>query len=273
MGDPGSIEARHDRALEVFDRFNAGSVDAERAARAMERRLGALGTFAVEFIMGDLWSRPQLSRRDRSLVVVSVLMAQARDEELEAHIGIGLNHGLTRTEVDELLLQVAAYAGYPAAMASSRRVDAVWKRLDGTDRVEGRAPATRKSDDQRRADGADVFRTLSGRADLGADAVAALLDGALADVGDLALRFAFGEVWSRSELSRRDRSLSVIAILGALGAEAELSFHAPGGIRHGLTPTEVDEVFVQLIGYAGFPRAVSGLRAARAAIARMPAGS
>jgi 4-carboxymuconolactone decarboxylase len=271
MGDQGSIEARHERALEVFDRFNAGTVDSQRAARAMERRLGALGTFAVEFIMGDLWSRPQLSRRDRSLVVVSVLMAQARDEELEGHIGIGMNHGLTRAEIEELLLQVAAYAGYPAAMASSRRVDAVWNRLDGTERVEGRPPAARKSDDDRRADGADVFRTLSGRADLDAVAVAELLTGAVGDVGDLALRFAFGEIWCRPELSRRDRSLAVIAILGALGAEDELAFHVPGGIRHGLTTTEIDEVFVQLVGYAGFPRAVSGHRAARRALSAMTA--
>ena len=56
-------------------------VEPERAARSMVRRLGALGTFGFNNVAGDLWCRPELSRRDRSVVVISVLAATARDEE------------------------------------------------------------------------------------------------------------------------------------------------------------------------------------------------
>ena len=93
----------------------------------------------------------------------------------------------------------------------------------------------------------------------------------LGDVGTLAFDFAFGEVWARPQLSRRDRSLVVVAVLGWLGAGQELAFHVPAALNHGLTREEVTEIMVQLTIYAGFPRAVEGMRAAREAFAAIDA--
>ena len=110
-------------ALEVLHGFMAGEHDPERSALAMQRRHGALGSFAIDVVMGDVWARPQFSRRDRSLIVISVLAAIGSDEELSLHTNVGLNHGLTRTEIEEILLHVAVYAGFPMAMKASRVVD------------------------------------------------------------------------------------------------------------------------------------------------------
>lgn len=268
-------EERHGDALEVLSTMSGvDDATAEKISSGMERRFGALGTFAMHAVMGDLWCRPQLSRRDRSLVVVSVLMAQARDEELELHVANALNHGMTRVEVDELLLHVAAYAGFPAAMSSVRRVDAAYNRLEGHDpRARRQRDAAEHVDDAVRDErAADVRRTLMGgraAADPGTDL--ANMVALLGDVGTLAFRFAFGEVWSRPQLGRRDRSLCVIAILAALGQTHELSVHVPGGLHHGLTRTEIEEVMVQMCLYAGFPRAVDGMLATRAAFAKIDA--
>jgi 4-carboxymuconolactone decarboxylase len=268
-----TYEERHRVAEEVFLRMQGGQLDTERAIRAMYRRNGALGSFAVDYVMGDLWSRPQLARRDRSLVVIAVLASMGSVEELDAHIQIGLNHGLTREEVEEVVLQVAAYAGYPMAMAASRIVDRVFCRIDGVDRQPARNPADSKSDDQRRADATDVLRTLTaGRAAAEPDqALAGIVEG-LGDVGLLAFDWAFGEVWSRPQLSRRDRSLVVVAILTWLSKDRELAFHIPGALNHGLSREEISEVMVQMCVYGGFPRAVEGMRAAREAFARIDAG-
>ena len=65
MTEPGSYVERHGRACEVFGRFVPG-VEPARVFASMERRWGALGTFAFDAV-GDLWARPQLSRRDRSV--------------------------------------------------------------------------------------------------------------------------------------------------------------------------------------------------------------
>ena len=90
-------------------------------------------------------------------------------------------------------------------------------------------------------------------------------------VGEWAMKWAFGEIWARPQLSRRDRSLVVIAILTALGQEQELAFHVPGGLNHGLTREEIEEIMTHLCLYAGFPRAVDGMRAARRAFAQLDA--
>jgi 4-carboxymuconolactone decarboxylase len=181
---------------------------------------------------------------------------------------------MTREEIDELLLHVAAYAGFPAAMSSVRKVDAAFNRLDGQEPGARRErPAAEHLDDaERDRRAADVRRTLTdGRAAADPATDMANMVGLLGDVGTLAFRFAFGEIWSRPQLSRRDRSLCVIAILAALGQEHELAVHVPGGLHHGLTRTEIEEVMVQMTLYAGFPRAVDGMRATRAAFAKIDA--
>ena len=105
---------------------------------------------------------PELSRRDRSLIVVSTLAAQARDEELELHTGVALRNGLTRTEIEELVVTVAAYAGFPAAMAASRRVDMALRAAEGVEQLDGRQPAAAKSDAERDHDAAEVFAGMTG---------------------------------------------------------------------------------------------------------------
>ena len=267
-------EERHQAASEVFATMQAGRVDVERAARAMVRRNGSLGSFAVDHVMGDVWSRPQLSRRDRSLIVVSVLASMGSVDELEAHVEIGLNHGLTRDEIDEILVQVAAYAGYPMAMAASRVVDRAFCRIDGVERQPERSPAPTKGDDERRVDAAEVIRTLTGSESAPApdQALAGLVE-RMGGVGQLVFEWAFGEVWAGERLSRRDRSLIVVAILTWLSKPAELAFHIPAALHHGVTRTEIEEVMVQLCVYAGFPRAVEGMRSAREAFTALDGGA
>ena len=268
MTDSSSYNERHQRAAATFQRF-VPDADPERVAASLGRRLGVLGSFAFD-VVGDMWSRPALNRRDRSLLVIAVLAAQARDEELELHTANGLRHGLTRVEIEEILPHVAAYAGFPAAMAASRRVDAALRAAEGVDKLGDRAPAAQKSDAERDRDAAAVFRTISGGRG-GQDPAVDLerLTAALGGVGEVAYRWAFGELWCREELSRRDRSIVVIAILTALGAGAELAVHVPAGLTHGLTRVEIEEIVTHLSLYAGLPRAVEAMRAVRAAFARV----
>ncbi|MCU1425821.1 MAG: hypothetical protein JWM51_2112, partial [Microbacteriaceae bacterium] len=64
---------------------------------------------------GEVWSRPGLARRDRSIAVISSLIALHHWEELEMHLRAALGTGLTREEIIEVILQSAVYAGVPAA--------------------------------------------------------------------------------------------------------------------------------------------------------------
>lgn len=256
---------RMESAARTYERFVPGA-DPERVAASMARRYGPLGTFASETV-GAMWDRPELSRRDRSLMIISALAAQARDEELVLHTQIGLRHGLSRIEVEEILPHVAAYAGFPAAMAASRSVDAGLCEAEGVDRLSPRDGAAAKDDAERDADAAVVRARMTGTDPLEpSEALQRMVD-RLGPLGEVAHRWAFGEIWSRDQLSPRDRSIVVITILVALNAERALQFHVRAGRNHGLTVTEIEEIINHLGLYVGLPRAIAAMTIAREVLA------
>jgi len=84
---------------------------AREATRAIDRDFQ---TWITENVWGDLWARPGLERRERSLVTIAMLAAAGQDE-LEIHLKAARNTGATPEEIAEVLLHVAVYAGVPAA--------------------------------------------------------------------------------------------------------------------------------------------------------------
>ena len=75
----------------------------------------ALGDYTEKVLFGDLWKRPGLAPRDRSLVTVATLVALYRTNELPFHLGKALENGVTKDELIEVITQLAFYAGWPAA--------------------------------------------------------------------------------------------------------------------------------------------------------------
>ena len=71
--------------------------------------------FSADFAFGTIWERDGLARRDRSLVVMGILIALRQTEELKYHVRIALSNGLTVKEIEEVLYQSIPYAGFPAA--------------------------------------------------------------------------------------------------------------------------------------------------------------
>ncbi|MFE7708080.1 carboxymuconolactone decarboxylase family protein [Streptomyces sp. NPDC057486] len=75
-----------------------------------------------DVLFGDVWKRPSLSPRDRSLVTVSALTALYRGEQLDHHLGVALDNGLTVEELSEAITHLAFYAGWPNAMTAINRL-------------------------------------------------------------------------------------------------------------------------------------------------------
>jgi 4-carboxymuconolactone decarboxylase len=84
----------------------------------------------TEFAWGTIWSRPGLDRRSRSMITLTALIARGRDEELALHIRAALRNGLSRDEINEVLLQTAVYCGVPDANAAFRIAQSVLEELD-----------------------------------------------------------------------------------------------------------------------------------------------
>jgi 4-carboxymuconolactone decarboxylase len=69
-------------------------------------------------LFGDIWERPSLSKRDRSLITVSALVAMNRTEQLPFHLNRALENGVTKDELVELITHLAFYSGWPTAMSA-----------------------------------------------------------------------------------------------------------------------------------------------------------
>jgi 4-carboxymuconolactone decarboxylase len=78
-----------------------------------------LAELTSEVLFGDVWERPELSKRDRSLITCAVLTALYRPEQLRGHLGRALDNGLSQTELGEMITHVAFYAGWPTAVTAS----------------------------------------------------------------------------------------------------------------------------------------------------------
>ena len=71
-------------------------------------------------LFGDVWERPGLSKRDRSLITVAALTAMYRTDQLPGHLERALANGVTREEIGELITHLAFYAGWPSAMTAGQ---------------------------------------------------------------------------------------------------------------------------------------------------------
>ena len=80
----------------------------------------ALVDYTDNVVYGDLWERPGLSKRDRSLITLAALIATYRPEQLESHLTRAINNGVTKEEISEVITHLAFYAGWPAAMSAAQ---------------------------------------------------------------------------------------------------------------------------------------------------------
>jgi len=91
----------------------------------------ALAAYTDEVLFGDVWRRPGLSPRDRSLVTVATLVALYRVNELPTHLRLALRNGVTQGELVELITHLAFYAGWPTAATAVGIARKVFEEAEG----------------------------------------------------------------------------------------------------------------------------------------------
>jgi 4-carboxymuconolactone decarboxylase len=92
-----------------------GTEHVDRAVAGTTEFTADFQDFITRYAWGEVWTRPGLDRRVRSCITLAMLATLHHDDELAMHLRGALNNGLTRDEIKEVLLQVAVYAGVPAA--------------------------------------------------------------------------------------------------------------------------------------------------------------
>lgn len=97
-----------------------GDAHVDRSMAAVSDFARPIQEFVTATAWGQIWSRPGLDRRTRSLINLAMLTALNRNHELAVHVRGAITNGCTTEEIQEVLLQVAVYCGAPAALESFR---------------------------------------------------------------------------------------------------------------------------------------------------------
>lgn len=218
-----------------------------RPSGPVQQRIApGLASLTDEVLFGEVWRRPELSPRDRSLVTISVLIATGKPAQLTGHLGRALDNGVRPSEASGVLAHLAIYAGWPSAVSALEVYDQVYttRKIDNAalGNVTPRLPAS----------GADPARAMAVTAQWGTVAPKFV---------QLTNDVVFDDLWRRSDLTARDRSLVTIAALAAMGDDDQLDLYLRRGVESGLTRSQIAEAMTHLGFYAGWPKATKAMTA------------
>jgi 4-carboxymuconolactone decarboxylase len=217
----------------------------------------ALEAYTKNRLLDDVWKRPSLASRDRSIVTLAALIARNQTIELPYYLNLALDNGVKPREVSEIITHLAFYSGWGNAMAAiDIAKDVFATRHIGADQIPDASvkllPINQTAEAQREKSVAEQF--------------GAIFPGAVQYTTDV----LFHDLWLRSDLSPRDRSLVTISALIANGQTAQLTPHLNRAMDNGLTQTEAAETITQLAFYAGWPNAFSAMPVAKEVFAKRP---
>jgi 4-carboxymuconolactone decarboxylase len=218
----------------------------------------ALDRYTQNALLGELWKRPQLSARDRSVVTVAALIARNQTVEMPYYFKLALDNGVKPREMSEIITHLAFYSGWPNAMSAVVALKDIFaERGIRGDQLPAAQPKLLPLDqaaEQQRAE----------RVEHDVGPVSA---GLVQYTGDL----LFKDLWLRPDLAPRDRSLITVSALIATGQVAQVSFHLNKAMDNGLTKAQASEVLTHLAFYAGWPNAMSAVPVAKAVFDKRPA--
>jgi 4-carboxymuconolactone decarboxylase len=107
-------QKRHEEGMKVR-RAVLGDEHVDRAQAQKTEFTAEFQDLITRYAWGEIWTRPGLPRKTRSLIIIGMMVALNRREELRLHLVAAFNNGVTRQEIQEVLLQSAIYCGVPAA--------------------------------------------------------------------------------------------------------------------------------------------------------------
>ena len=206
----------------------------------------ALERYTQERLYGEVWNRPGLSKRDRSLVTVAAMIARGESGALTYYFGQALDNGVEPREISETIAHLAYYTGWGNAFAAVGPArDVFTRRGIGPEKLPSASPALLSLNET-----AEAQRAANVEKQFGAVA-----PGVIQYTTD----HLFRDLWLRPDLAPRDRSLVTVAALVASGQPEQVTYHLNRAMDNGLTKPQASEMLTQLAFYAGWPRVFSAL--------------
>jgi 4-carboxymuconolactone decarboxylase len=230
----------------MTDTFEQKVVSAKLTYEDVRAVSPALEQYTKGPLLDDLWHRPELPPRDRSMVTVAALIARIQTIGMPFHFALALNNGVRPGELSEIITHLAFYSGWANAMSAvavakdifHRRGVAVDQLPPAKDKL---MPLNEEAEEQRATQVNNNFGHVS--------------PGLVQNTTDLLFR----DLWLRPALAPRDRSLVTVSALIASGQVAQITYHLNRAMDNGLTQPEASEVVTHIAFYAGWPNAFSAL--------------
>jgi 4-carboxymuconolactone decarboxylase len=217
----------------------------------------ALAKYTQDSLLGDVWKRPGLSLRDRSIVTLAALIARNQTIEMRFYLGRALDNGVKPREISEIITHLAFYSGWANAMSAAAVAKDVFATLKiGSDRLPAASPKLLPLNEV-----AEAQRASRNEQQFGSVAPGVL---------QYTSAILFRDLWLRPDLAARDRSLVTVSSLIATGQVAQISYHLNRAMENGLTEGQVAEALTQLAFYAGWPSVFSALPVAKEVFAKRP---
>ena len=207
-----------------------------------------------EAAYAGVWARPGLAMDERLICALAVTGLQAPTPVLEGLVRAALNEGIPARSVLEVFVHCGLYGGFVSTEAACRQAHGVFSR-EGVQVPD--EPARNESLEWLDESGQTLMRRLHGeRAGKG---YAAPDNPATSALYGVAIRFGYGDLWSRPGLDFRQRLLCAIAAFTALRLESQLVKFSHAAMDNGFTREEVQEAIMQTAPYSGFPPALNAL--------------
>ena len=208
-------------------------------------------------LLGEVWRRPDLGARDRSIVTLAALMARGQTIEMPYHLNLTLDNGVKPREISEMITHLAFYAGWANAMtAVSVTKDVFAARRIGADQLPPVSPALLPVD--------QAWETAR------ATRVGQQFEASFPGVVQYTTDVLFQDLWLRPDLAPRDRSLVTVSALVAAGQTAQLVSHLNRAMDKGLTQAEAAEAITHLAFYVGWPNVFSAMPVAKDVFEKRP---
>jgi 4-carboxymuconolactone decarboxylase len=216
-----------------------------------------LDKYAQDRLLGDVWKRPGLARRDRSIATLAALIARNQTIEMPYYLNLALDNGIKPREISGIITHLAFYSGWGNAMSAiSAAKDVFTTRNIGADQLPAASPELLALNEAAEADRAARVGQQFGAA----------FPGLVQYTTDVLFR----DLWLRPDLAPRDRSLVTVSALIANGQSAQLTSHLNIGMNNGLTQTEIAETITHLAFYVGWPNAFSAMSVAKDVFEKRP---
>ncbi|MBV6823158.1 carboxymuconolactone decarboxylase family protein [Pseudomonas sp. PD9R] len=205
-----------------------------------------LYAYTTELLFGEVWKRPDLIPRDRSLITLAALVASGQIDQMTGHIKLALDNGVKPSEITGLITHLAFYSGWPNSMSAV----GVTKQIFAERGLDPGQITPLPGELLTLDEASEVKRRAAVEAAVGTTAP---------DLARYTNDVLFADLWRRTDLAPRDRSLITVAALISQNQSAQLPFHLNRAMDNGLTREQAAEVVTHLAFYVGWPKAMSAV--------------